>query len=55
MACHCPLEEKAANITYLESSFNVTLLTCPQCGLVLVPEHLSMGKMLEVEKLLEDK
>ncbi len=55
MACNCPLEEKAAKIAYLESSFHVTLLTCPRCGRVLVPEHLSVGKMLEVEKLLEDK
>ena len=54
-SCNVPLIEKAAEIHYLESSFHVTLMTCPECGLVLVPEHLAMGKMLEVEKILEDK
>ena len=29
--------------------------TCPSCGMVLVPEELATGKMLEVEKILEDK
>jgi hypothetical protein len=55
MSCDAPLKEKAAEIFYLESSFHVTLLACPECGLVLVPEHLAVGKMLEVEKTLEDK
>jgi hypothetical protein len=42
-------------ITYLESSFPVELLRCPQCGLVYIPEDLAVGKMLQVEKTLEDK
>ena len=28
---------------------------CPECGFVLVPEELATGRMLEVEKILEDK
>jgi hypothetical protein len=28
---------------------------CPRCGLVFIPEELALGKMAEVEKLLEDK
>ncbi|WP_243360199.1 pyridine nucleotide-disulfide oxidoreductase/dicluster-binding protein [Fundidesulfovibrio terrae] len=40
---------------YLGSAFTITLLTCPGCGLVLAPENLALGKMAEVEQLLEDK
>jgi hypothetical protein len=43
------------DISYLGSSFPVDLLTCPNCGLVLIPEELALGKMNEVEKALEDK
>ncbi|MGB3222415.1 MAG: DVU_1557 family redox protein [Desulforhopalus sp.] len=53
--CRQPLQPTKVNVSYLNSVFNVELMTCPQCGLVLVPENLAMGKMLEVEKLLEDK
>jgi hypothetical protein len=28
---------------------------CPNCNQVLVPEELALGKMAEVEKILEDK
>jgi hypothetical protein len=31
------------------------LPTCPKCGIVLIPENLAMGKMNQVEHLLEDK
>ncbi len=40
---------------YLDSAFSVSLPACPQCSLVLVPKSLSEGKMLEVERMLEDK
>ena len=42
-------------VTYLQGGFTITLMTCPKCGLSLVPEHLAVGKMFEVEQLLEDK
>ncbi len=56
-ACSCggtprPL---SVELTYLGSTFNVRLLTCPDCVRVLVDEALALGKMLEVEQLLEDK
>jgi len=50
-----PLEPGRVDIAYLGSSFPVELLRCPQCGLVLIPEELALGKMAEVEKALEDK
>lgn len=42
-------------VTYLGNDFPVELLKCQKCGLVLVTEDLAMGKMAEVEKLMEDK
>jgi hypothetical protein len=53
--CSRPLQPTMVNVTYLNSVFTVELMTCPQCGLILVPEKLAVGKMLEVEQLLEDK
>ena len=53
--CQKPMEPAKVNVSYLNSVFNVELMTCPDCGFILVPESLAVGKMLEVEKLLEDK
>ena len=53
--CHQPLQPTKVNVTYLNSVFNVELMACSHCGFILVPEHLAVGKMLEVEQLLEDK
>ena len=33
----------------------VELPLCPVCGFVYVPEELAVGKVLAVEKALEDK
>lgn len=54
-ACGGKLEPRPVEANYLGSGFNITLLTCTACGLVLVPEELALGKMAEVEQLLEDK
>ncbi|MGE5628299.1 MAG: DVU_1557 family redox protein [Solirubrobacterales bacterium] len=43
------------NLTYLNGNFEVELLKCEKCGMVLITEELATGKMLEVEKSLEDK
>lgn len=53
--CGTPLVIGKVMISYLGSAFPVNLLICPSCGLVFIPEELAMGKMLEVEKSLEDK
>ena len=55
VTCQKPMEPAKVNVSYLNSVFNVELMTCPDCGFILVPESLAVGKMLEVEKLLEDK
>jgi DNA-directed RNA polymerase subunit RPC12/RpoP len=54
-ACDRPLAPAPATLTYLGSDFAVTLMRCPDCGLTLISEELALGKMLRVEKLLEDK
>ena len=54
-ACGGELEPRGVEIHYLGAQFMVELLGCPRCGLILVPESLATGKMLEVEQLLEDK
>jgi hypothetical protein len=53
--CRVPLSMGKVNVSYLGSMFPVDLPRCPDCGLVFVPEELALGKMAEVEKLLEDK
>ncbi len=55
MKCSLPLEMSKVPISYLGNEFPVDLLRCPGCGLVFIPEDLALGKMAEVEKLLEDK
>ena len=54
-ACGRFLELKKAEITYLGSVFTLDLPACPLCGTIFVPEELATKKMLEVEKILEDK
>jgi hypothetical protein len=53
--CGVPLTVGKVDVSYMGNSFPVELLTCPKCGLVMIPEELAMGKMAEVEKALEDK
>ncbi len=53
--CNMPLETSKVDVAYLDNAFPVDLLKCPNCGLVLIPEDLALGKMVEVEKQLEDK
>ncbi|MGO9312006.1 MAG: DVU_1557 family redox protein [Syntrophobacteraceae bacterium] len=53
--CSLPLEMAKVPISYLGNEFPVDLLRCPGCGLVFIPEDLALGKIAEVEKLLEDK
>jgi hypothetical protein len=53
--CGEPLVPGKVTVAYLGSAYPVDLLKCPKCGLVLVTEELALGKMVEVEKTLEDK
>jgi len=53
--CNRVLEMDKVSASYLGSRFTVDMLRCPECGMVYVPEELAVGKMAEVERLLEDK
>jgi len=53
--CKQPMAPAKVTVSYLGNTFPYDLLKCPGCGKVHVPEALAMGKMLEVEQLLEDK
>jgi hypothetical protein len=53
--CGTPLEIAQVNVTYLGSGYPVDLWVCKTCKRPLVPVDLALGKMLEVEKLMEDK
>ena len=53
--CGVPLVRSNAVFGYLDNAFPVELPVCPKGGFVYVPEDLAMGKVLSVEKVLEDK
>ncbi len=53
--CRVPLEKREVKLSYMGNSFPVELPQCPVCGQVFIPEELALGKMLKVEKSLEDK
>lgn len=53
--CHRELVSEKVKVRYLEGNFEVELLKCPECNHVFISEELALGKMLEVEKGLEDK
>ncbi len=53
--CGVPLQVAKVKVAYLDTEQPVDLARCPHCGTVMVPEELALGRMLEVEQLLEDK
>lgn len=53
--CNIPLVKGKAKFMYLDNGFPVEMPVCPCCGFVFVPEELALGKVLAVEKALEDK
>ena len=53
--CGIALQPGKVTVSYLNNAYPVELLRCPRCGLTWVPEEIALGKMAEVEKILEDK
>ena len=53
--CKEKLVLRKVKAAYLSGNFEVELLKCPKCNNVFIGEDLALGKMLEVEKGLEDK
>ena len=53
--CGVGLVKASAVFGYLDNAFPVEPPVRPKCGSVYVREDLAMGKVLTVEKVLEDK
>ena len=58
--CRRELVRGKAVFSYLGNAFPVELPVCPECGYIYVryiyvPEELAVGKVLSVERSLEDK
>ena len=53
--CGSPLEAISLNVSYLGSGYPVELMACKKCKRPLIPADMALGKMLEVEKMMEDK
>lgn len=54
-SCNCHLQAGQVTVEYMGNRFTTELPRCPECGLVLVSEDVALGKMAEVEQILEDK
>ena len=53
--CDVELAPAKTTLSYLNKNFEAELARCPVCHKVFIGEPLALGKMLEVEKSLEDK
>ena len=53
--CDTTLEPVKTKLIYLNKEFEAELMNCPVCHKVFIGEPLALGKILEVEKSLEDK
>ncbi len=53
--CGVPLENGEVTLHYMGNDFPLLMPKCPSCGMTLIPEALAIGKILEVERALEDK
>lgn len=53
--CKVEMVELDVDFSYLNRSFRHKVPRCPVCGQVFIPEELAMGRMSEVEKMLEEK
>jgi hypothetical protein len=53
--CGVPLKLHPVTLGYMTSTFPVELPACPKCGFIYIPEELAVGRILHVERSLEDK
>ncbi|MDR1728158.1 MAG: hypothetical protein LBT74_09605 [Acidobacteriota bacterium] len=53
--CGVPLEKGATKFYYLNHELTHPVPRCPQCGQVYISEELTLGRIAEVETMLEDK
>ncbi|MDD3846447.1 MAG: hypothetical protein PHC90_08800 [Syntrophorhabdaceae bacterium] len=53
--CRCDIVSGPVTVEYMGNRFTTDLPHCPSCGMVLVSEETALGKMAQVEQMLEDK
>jgi hypothetical protein len=53
--CGIPLSNREIALSYMGYEFKAHVPHCPQCGQPYIDEELVRGRMLEVERALEDK
>ena len=53
--CNINLVVGPASLSYMGNRMTADPPQCPVCGFVLISEELALGKMAEVEQILEDK
>ena len=53
--CEIPLENSELVLHYMGNDFPILMPRCPRCGQSFIPEELALGKILQVERALEDK
>jgi hypothetical protein len=53
--CNVNLVAGPVTLSYMGNRITADLPQCPVCGFVLISEELALGKMAEVEQVLEDK
>ncbi len=53
--CGEELQIKKTLFEYLEHNFSEDLPRCPKCGKVFISSELALGRMTDVEEMLEGK
>lgn len=53
--CNEELKLAKVKVAYLGGNFEVELMQCPKCKMVIIDKYLALGQMFEVEQGLEDK
>jgi hypothetical protein len=53
--CDLLMVKKDTGFTYLGNTFRASVLRCPTCGIVYIPEKLARGRIKEVEMMMEEK
>ncbi|MDO5111166.1 MAG: hypothetical protein Q4E65_02560 [Clostridia bacterium] len=53
--CGVEMVKGPVTLMYMGNDFPIEMPVCPQCGQYFIPEELALGKILQVERALEDK
>lgn len=53
--CGVEMQKGPVMLSYMGNEFPIEMPVCPVCGNYFIPEELAVGKILQVERALEDK